>query len=166
MQRQMMLSEAQIERVWQGMLGAEIRANYFAELTERYNRRQRWATWGTLFMSSGALATILIQLPSGWAWVRVVFAAIATALSLYSVVRQNNKLAVDAADLYARWNKLSCEYEKLWEDVTVDDAANILHAFTDHGRELSESARSFPNDGQAMLKWENHVLAHRLQPQT
>jgi hypothetical protein len=162
----MMLSEAQIERVWQGMLGAEIRANYFADLTERYNRRQRWATWGTLFMSSGALATILIQLPPQWAWVRAVFAAIATALSLYSVVRQNNKLAVDAADLYARWNKLSCEYENLWEDVTVDGAASILDALTDHGRELSKSATAFPNDKRAMLKWEEHVLAHRLQPQT
>lgn len=162
----MVLSEAQIERVWQGMLGAEIRANYFAELTERYNRRQRWATWGTLFMSSGALATILIQLPAQWAWVRAAFAAVATALSLFSVVRQNSKLAVDAADLHARWNKLSCEYEKLWEDVTVDDALRILDALTDQRRELSKSGRTFPNDERAMLKWENHVLAHRLQPQT
>ena len=161
-----MLSEAQIERVWQGMLGAEIRANYFAELTERYNRRQRWATWGTLFMSSGALATILIQLPAQWAWVRAVFAAVATALSLYSVVRQNSKLSVDAADLYARWNKLSSQYEKLWEDVTVDGAIDILEALTEHGRELSKSATAFPNDERAMLKWENHVIAHRLQPQT
>src|ERR1700722_13460517 len=142
----MMLSDAQIERVWQGMLGAEIRANYFAELTERYNRRQRLATWGTLFMSSGALATILVQLPSPWAWVRALFAAIATALSLYSVVRQNNKLAVDAADLYARWNKLSCEYEKLWEDVTVDNAISLLDHLTDGGVELSKSATAFPTD--------------------
>src|ERR1700722_17770856 len=134
----MMLSDAQIERVWQGMLGAEIRANYFAELTERYNRRQRLATWGTLFMSSGALATILIQLPSEWAWVRAAFAAIATALSLYSVVRQKNKL--------------SCEYEKLWEDVSVDNAIHILDTLTDHGVELSKSATSFPNDERAMLK--------------
>jgi hypothetical protein len=162
----MMLSEAQIERVWQGMLGAEIRANYFAELTERYNRRQRLATWGTLFMSSGALATILIQLPSQWAWVRATFAAIATALSLYSVVRQNSKLAVDAADLYAGWNNLSSEYEKLWEDITVDDAIGILNVLTDQGSELSKSATAFPNDERRMLKWENHVLAHRLQTQT
>lgn len=160
-----MLSEAQIERVWQGMLGAEIRANYFAELTERYNHRQRWATWGTLFMSSGALAAILIELPSGWAWVRAAFAAMTTALSLYSVVRQNNKLSVDAADLPARWNKLSSEYEKLWEDVTIDNALDILNNLTDQGRELSKSATAFPNDAKAMLKWENHVLTHRLQPQ-
>lgn len=161
-----MLSDAQIERVWQGMLGSEIRANYFAELTERYNRRQRFATWGTLFMSSGALATILIALPSEWVWVRAGFAAVATALSLYSVVRQNNKLAVDSADLHARWNKLASEYEKLWEDVTADNGIEVLDTLTDQGRELSKSGTAFPNDERAMLKWENHVLAHRLQPQT
>ena len=161
-----MLSESQIERVWQGMLGAEIRANYFAELTERYSRYQRWATWGILFMSSGALATILIQLPPHWSWARVIFAAITTALSLFSVVRQNNQRAVDAADLHLRWNKLSSEYEKLWEDVTVDNAIYILDNLGDRGRELSKSATAFPNDKQTMLKWENHVLAHRLQPQS
>lgn len=160
-----MLSEAQIERVWQGMLGAEIRANYFAELTERYNRRQRLATWGTLFMSSGALATILVQLPQGWAWIRAGLAALAAALSLYSVVRQNNKLSFDAAELYSRWNKLSSAYETLWEDVTVEDGAEILNALRAQGHELSKSGTVFPNDEKAMLRWENHVIAHRLQPQ-
>ena len=39
-----MLSEAQIKRVWEGMLGAEIRASYFAELVERANKEQRLLT--------------------------------------------------------------------------------------------------------------------------
>ena len=118
-----MLSQAQIKRVWDGMLGSEIRANYFADLTDRYNRHQRWATWGTLFLSSGALATLLIQsLPPDLAWIRYTLATATAALSLYSVVRQNNKLAVDAAELHSRWNRLAAAYEKLWEDVTVENA--------------------------------------------
>jgi hypothetical protein len=161
-----MLSEAQIDRVWQGMLGAEIRANYFAELTERYNPRQRLATWGILFLSSGALASILIQLPPEWSWVRAAMAALTTALGLYSVVRQNNKLAVDAADLYLRLNKLAGDYEKVWEDVTAEDAAGVLDGLTKTSSELSKAAMAFPNDQRTMLKCENHVLVHRLETQS
>ena len=40
-----MLSEAQQKRVWDGMLGEEIRADYFAELAGIYLWRQRAATW-------------------------------------------------------------------------------------------------------------------------
>jgi hypothetical protein len=36
-----MLSDAQKTRVWQGMIAAEIRAKYFAELSGRLLRRQR-----------------------------------------------------------------------------------------------------------------------------
>ena len=54
-----MLSEAQQRRVWEGMLSAEIRANYFAELSGKYHRRQRVVTWVILFLSSGAAATFL-----------------------------------------------------------------------------------------------------------
>ncbi|MGH9661894.1 MAG: hypothetical protein ACRD96_25320, partial [Bryobacteraceae bacterium] len=60
-----MLSDAQIKRLWENMLSAEIRANYFAELAERFSRRQRYATWGVLFLSSGAFASFAFRdLPS------------------------------------------------------------------------------------------------------
>jgi hypothetical protein len=64
--------------------------------------------------------------------------------------------------------------ERVWQgmvgaeirELTIDNAIVILDDLTDHGRELSKSATAFPNDKRAMLKWEEHVLAHRLQPQT
>ena len=51
------LSEVQIDRVWKGMLSAEIRAYYFAELAQRYASQQRNVTWAILFSSSGAFVT-------------------------------------------------------------------------------------------------------------
>jgi hypothetical protein len=101
------LSEAQIQRVWEGMLGAETRANYFADLVYRLNRGQKTLTWSTLFLSSGALVSILAELPDRYKWVRVALVGLSTALSLYSTVRQNQKNAVDAAKLHSRWLRIA-----------------------------------------------------------
>lgn len=117
-----MLSESQIKRVWEAMLGAEIRANYFAELAGKYQKRQRWATWGSLILSSGAAATVIANLPENWVWVRYVLVLGTAGLSAYSVAMNNQKFAVDSADLHARWNKLAKDYESIWENVYTDDA--------------------------------------------
>jgi hypothetical protein len=157
-----MLSEAQQVRVWEGMLGAETRANYFDELSGRYMQRQRLATWATLLFSSGAVASLLVNVPSPG---KLALAIATTAVSLYSVVMQNQKLAVDASDLHARWNRLAKEYERVWENVFADDAVEKLDALDDRAVDLSKSGTMFPNKREAMLRWERHVVAQHLQPQ-
>ena len=155
-----MLSEAQQKRVWEGMLGAEIRADYFAELAGNFLWRQRAATWTTLFLASGSVATLLAnQAAPEW---RLAFAIATTAVILCSVVMQNQKLAVDASDLHARWNRLSSEYERVWENVYAEDAISTLDALTDLSMELSKSGRIFPNYPEKMLKWQNYVEEQRL----
>jgi hypothetical protein len=42
------LSEAQQKRVLEGLLGPDIRSNYFAELASRYSFRPQFATWAIL----------------------------------------------------------------------------------------------------------------------
>ena len=54
-----MLSEAQQKRVWERRLGSEIRAKYFAELSGRYSKRQRFATWSTLLFSSSDAVSLI-----------------------------------------------------------------------------------------------------------
>ena len=158
-----MLSDAQIKGVWEGMLGAEVRANYFADLAEKFNNLQRVVTWSILFTSSGALTTMLIQdLPPEWKLLQPALAILTTALSLYAAVRQNYKLAFDAADLHLRWNKLAGAYERLWENVYADNAADVLDGLRENSAELSKAGTSFPYDTKKMLKWEDHVVAHRL----
>ena len=57
-------------------------------------------------------------------------------------------------------------YEKIWEDITVDKAAETLDELASMSAELSKTGMSFPNDARSMLKWEDHVVSHRLQPQS
>lgn len=156
-----MLTPVQQKRVWEGLLSAEIRANYFAEYSGRYHWRQRAATFATLFLSSGALATFLLADPSAVVVALRPWLALGTAaLSAYSLVAQNQKSAVDAADLHTRWNKLAAEYERLWDDMYGDDAAVRLRELEDKGAELSKAGTAFPNDEKAMLRWQLHVEKH------
>lgn len=160
------LSQAQIQRVWEGMLGAEIRSNYFAELVLRFNTEQKLLTWLTLFLSSGALVTILASIPANYSWIRPILAALAAGTSLYSVVRQNQKSAVDATNLHAKWLRLASRYTELWENLYRQDAEDKLRELTTLAEDASVAGNVLPNDEARMLKWENYVLAHHGLPVT
>ncbi|MDR3739308.1 MAG: hypothetical protein P4L40_09845 [Terracidiphilus sp.] len=157
-----MLSEAQQRRVWEGMLGAEIRAYYFADLSSRLYARQKWSTWAILLLTSGSAATVLASLPSDWTWIRIPFTLLAAAISLYSAIMQSQKFAVDASDLHARWQRLSKDYEALWENVYVEDAVERLRSLDDRAVEVSKAGTIFRYNKKAMLKWEQHVVSYRL----
>ena len=155
-----MLTPLQQKRVWEGLLGAEIRANYFADLSGRYAQKQRLSTWCTLFSSSGAAVSLLASLPGEWAWIRPALAIITAAISLYSVVMQNQKSAVDSSDLHARWSRLANEYQRLWEDTYAESAYERLNVLAAREEELSMAGTAFPNRRRLMEKWEDHVIAH------
>ena len=145
------------------MLGGEIRACYFGDLSGRLNARQRWATWAVLILTSSATAVVLASLPPNWLWLRFVLPLLAAAVSLYSVVMQNQKFAVDASDLHARWNRLSKDYEAIWENIYADEAIDRLKELEERATELSKiGAASFRYNKRAMLKWEKHVVEHRV----
>jgi hypothetical protein len=60
------------------------------------------------------------------------------------------------------------DYERLWENVYVDDAQSSLNSLSDRAAELSKSSTAFPNYPKAMLKWQDYVENHHgvLQPQS
>src|SRR5690348_10901377 len=103
-----MLSDLQQKAVWEGWLGSEIRANYFAELCERTLRQQKILTWLTLVFSSSAAASLLSDsLPQRFQWIKPSLAVITAAISLLSLVQQNQNRATDCSDLHFRWNRLA-----------------------------------------------------------
>jgi hypothetical protein len=160
-----MLSEAQQKRVWEGMLGAEIRANYFADLSSRLTLRQKRVAMWTLILSSSAVGTYVVGskvIPTDIiVWLQPALALFTAALSAYSYTAQNQKSAIEAADLHARWHKLARDFTALWDDMYDPDALDTLQKLEERAAEASKSANSFSNDAKAMLRWEEHVLAHR-----
>lgn len=70
-----MLSQLQQKNVWENWLSSEMRANYFADMANRYQSRQRALTWFTLLFSSGAALAIVTEwAPQGFEWIQAVLA--------------------------------------------------------------------------------------------
>lgn len=156
-----MLTPYEQEQVWKGMLAAEIRANYFADLSGQFARKQRFATWGTLVLSSSAFGSVVANIPPEYSpWVRGGLTLLAAALSAYSLVMQNQKSAIDASDLHARWNRLANEYARLWGNVYGDDAKEALDELIHTEEEVSKTGVALPHNKKLMEKWEDHVIAH------
>jgi hypothetical protein len=159
--RDEVLTELQQKSVWEGWLSSEIRANYFADLSYRYQFRQRALTWLTLAFSSGAFATLVTDwLPVEFAWIKPTLVFLTAALSLWSLVVQNQKNATDCSDLHFRWNKLAGEYESLWDRMYSNDAEILLEALRKKSTEFSSSSRAFPNRARLMEKWQELVVQH------
>ena len=156
-----MLSQLQQKNVWENRLSSEMRANYFADLANRYQFRQRALTWFTLLFSSGAAFAIVTDwTPEGFEWIKAALALLTAAASLLSLVEQNQKSATVCSDLHFRWNRLASEYESLWDDMYAADAELKLKALGEKEAELSRSSTASPYRERVMLKWQDHVERH------
>ena len=146
-----MLSTFQQKVVWDNLLGAEIRAAYFAELSGRYLKKQRLLNLGTLLLSSGAfLSLVTTAVPSRYGWIKPMLALLAAGLSTWSLIAKNERGTIDSADLHFRWNMLAMEYRRIWADVDAESAPMKLHELEKREAELSKSSVTFPDDAELM----------------
>jgi hypothetical protein len=158
-----MLSEPQEDELWRNWLSAEIRADYFSDLSRRYASWHSWLVWLTLFSSAGTVVAIIGNLPSGYGWVKPASALLTTALSLLSIVMQAPKKSSECADLRLRWNQLAWEYQSLWNHADSDDAESQFAALVKKETEISKASLAIPNRPRIVEKWERHVVAQRTQ---
>ncbi len=156
------LTQLQQKRVWEGQLSAEIRANYFAELSGTYRSHQRMANWLSLVFSSGALASFLLKdgldIAPYLALVRPVLAFVTAGLSAYSIIAQNQDRATNCTELHSRWNKLAKEFEALWDDMYSETASARLQRLEETATELSKAGNAFPNKKKQLMKWQDYVV--------
>jgi hypothetical protein len=162
------LSELKRKDVWEGWLGAEIRANYFADRCGHYQLQQKILTWLTLIFSSGAAVTLTTQLlPENLQWIKPTLALVAAGISFVMLLQQNQKRVTECSDLQFRWHKLGNEFKALWDDMYSQDASERLMTLEEKEAELSKSSTAIPNNPRTMLKWQDHVQQqHGFAPQT
>lgn len=156
-----MLSEDEQKIVWKGLLGARIRAAYFAELSVRYRVVQRRFVLGSLFLSSGAFITLVTTVvPARLAWVKPTLTLLAAILSAWSLLAKNEHNSMDSADLHFRWNMLSVDYQSLWADVYSERARPRLSEVQKQDALLSRSSTAFPFDEALMVKCQAEIVMH------
>jgi len=160
-----MLSALEQQRVWEGLLEAEIRSHYFADLCGRYQREQKYLTWATLLFSSGAFATLIRDWVSqSFSWLPPILALATVGLSFRLLIARNERNSIECADLHFKQNMLAREFEDLWDDMYSDSAPEKLRQLEARAAEYSKTATSFPNKAKLMLQWENYVIQHRYRP--
>jgi hypothetical protein len=151
-----LLTEFQVNRVWENMLSAEARALYFGDLASRYTRRKQWITGLSFFLSSGAAATIVAKLP---AWVPILLSLIVAGITAYAMaVNLDGKIAT-MAKLHSVWSQIATQYDHLWNHASDHDAEQQLEKIIEREKEPSELATTgAPNDLKLLQKWEDRVL--------
>jgi hypothetical protein len=151
-----MLTDHQIEEVWEGQISAEIRSLYFGDLASIYATRKQWITGLSFFLSSGAAATLIGRLPL---WCPIALSTIVALITAYSVAVNLDSKVRTMSKLHFSWSQIGNEYDRLWNHTYMDEAGADLGDLQRRERELSELATTeAPNDPKRMARWQDQVF--------
>jgi hypothetical protein len=155
-----MLTDGQVNRVWEKMLQAEVRSLYFGDLATYYTRNKQILTGLSFVLSSGAAATVAAH--ASW-WYPFVSSAISAALTGYSIAVGLDRKAATMAKLHGSWNQLQADYERLWYHWGDDDAEAQFDALQKQERSASETGSvEAPYDVPRIEKW-THLVYDRYE---
>lgn len=158
-----MLNEDQRASLWEDLLSAEVRSLYYGDLAATFHKRQTFITGSTLGLSSGAVLAAVGKMPE----LAVILPLGIAVLSIYGVVTQNLKRAIESADLHFRWNRIACDYQRIWDRQTEDDPGVLdrLQAIAERSSEASKAGTVFSYDEKRMARWQDLVVRnHGLTP--
>lgn len=136
--------------VWEEMLTADMRANYFGELVGHYLKLDKGLRVATLLAASGTVGTALSQLDPS---VKLAIPILATAVSFWLLISQYGSMARDASDLHSGWSAVQRDYERLWNNLDSGDAGEQYHQIYDRAEVLSKSGTKFPNKTARLNYW-------------
>jgi len=146
-----MLTEGQVNGIWEKMVEAEVRSLYFGDLAAYYTRNKQVITGLSFLLSSGAAATVAARTSF---WFPLVTSAISAALSGYSIAVGLDRKAATMAKLHSSWNELHSGYERLWYHWGDDDAEAQLDALQKQESSASETGSvEAPYDVPRIEKW-------------
>jgi hypothetical protein len=128
-------------RVWDEMLFAAMRSNYFGGMVLWYRNLEKWIRVVILLASSGAAAAVLANAPE---WIKLGLPLLAAAGTFWLILSQFGTLAHDAADLHSGWNSVQARYERLWNHLEGGSEATF-HEIFDSANALSKAGTKFPN---------------------
>ena len=143
------------------MVGANVLADYFAQLATWYARRELG-----LRIANGVLClfTAFIAFRSGDLVVLVGWlAAIACAATVIDLLWRPGEKRSEATMLHAGWSLLGIEYEALWSRTYERDARSILRELERRGENLSERATRMPL-AEKRMKRQLEASAARVHP--
>jgi hypothetical protein len=137
-------------RIWDEMILAGMRANYFGELVLKYQKLEKAIRVAVLAASSGAAVTVLSSFPDV---VKLGFPVLAAFGSSWLVFSQYGMMARDAADLHAGWSGIEARYERLWNHLDDPEVEVEFYRIYEQAEALSKAGTRFPNREKRLAYW-------------
>ena len=153
-------------RVWEEMVYANMRTNYFGDLVRTYQERDKWFRVAGLVLSSGSLASAVWTLEPQH---RVIVPLLATAGSVWLLLSQYSTLSRDASDLMSSWQNIATKYERLFNGLEAPDAESQFDKIYEEADRLSKPAGKFPQNQKKLEHWLNRsseILIARYTPKS
>ncbi len=145
-----MLTQPQIDTVWQSKMTAEARANYFGDLASRESFIKRVLTFVSFIGSSSAFVTILVKHPN-IAAAQALLVAIANGYSI--AINQDSRIKT-LGKLHLQWLQLEHSYDRLWSHTYDEDPESALDECLRREVDLSETAATEVNHNEKRwVKW-------------
>lgn len=143
------------QRVWEEMVYANMRANYFGDLVRVYQQRDKWIRVAVLALTSGSMAAALLTLGQS---AKIVFPLLATIGSLWLLLSQYSNLSRDASDLTMSWQGIAAKYERLWNNLAESGAEATFDDIYHEADTLSRPGAKFPQRGKRLERWLNYSI--------
>ena len=142
-------------RVWEEMVYANMRANYFGDLVRVYQRRDKWIRIAVWVLTSGSLASAL----STWEQsAKIIFPLLAAIGTLWLLLSQYPNLSRDATDLTMSWQGIAARYERLWNNLEPSGAETTFDDIYREADSISKPGAKFPQRGKRFERWLNHSI--------
>ena len=143
--------------VWEEMLYAQMRSNYFAELVRHYMKWDRGLRVLALLSSSGVVVTVLSQ--TNTEVLKLGVPIIAATISFWLLLSQYSSMARDASELHTGWGAVARDYEGVWNDLSGVNAQTRYQQAYDRAEALSKSGAKFPNKQDRLNYWLDQAAA-------
>ena len=142
-------------RVWEEMVAANMRANYFADFVHLYQERDKFFRIASLVLASGAVASAIVAVNNPL--VRITAPIIAAIVGAWLQFGQYSMLSRDAADLMVSWQSVAGKYEKLWNNLYEGGEQRFDEIYKDADA-LSKPGSKFPRDDEKLGMWLDRTL--------
>jgi hypothetical protein len=149
------LPEHTVKKAWEGLISAEIRGYYFAELVRRSRRLLKMLTWTILICSSGASLAIIDHWNSQWP--KMALSLIVTGLSIFLLVQRYEDRAARCSDLHLEWGEIANGYECIWKNMYAEDTEEKLRGLAQRELKLSKSSLDIGDDNKLLLKCQDYA---------
>jgi hypothetical protein len=103
--------------VWGGLYENHVGACYWGKKAKALRGRIRQVKGALLFLSSGAVATILFAAPG---WVIATVSILTAALAAYHFVREDEKQLNEVSSIQGEWIQIVSDYDRLWLGLQAD----------------------------------------------